>query len=49
MTGWTRHELNKIGQTEELQIAYLRQDGKLRNPVTIWVVRIGDDLYVRAY
>ena len=49
MTGWTRDELNKIGQAEALQIASLRQDGKLRNPATIWVVRVGDDLYVRAY
>jgi hypothetical protein len=42
-------ELNKIGKAEELQIRSLRRDGTLRNPVTIWVVRVGDDLYVRAY
>jgi len=33
---------------EELQIAALRADGTLRKPVTIWVVRVGDDLYVRS-
>ena len=43
----TSDELNKIGKAEELQIASLRRDGTLRNPVTIWVVRVGDDLYVR--
>ena len=48
MTAWTSHELNKIGKAEELQIASLRRDGTLRNPVTIWVVRVGDDLYVRS-
>ena len=48
MAGWTGDELNKIGKTEELEISSLRRDGTLRNPVTIWVVRIGDDLYVRA-
>ena len=48
MTAWTSDELNKIGRAEELQIASLRRDGTLRNPVTIWVVRIGDDLYVRS-
>jgi len=48
MTTWTSDELNKIGTAEELQIASLRRDGTLRNPVTIWVVRIGGDLYVRA-
>ena len=47
MTTWTSHELNKIGTAEELQIASLRRDGTLRKSVTIWVVRLGDDLYVR--
>jgi hypothetical protein len=48
MTGWTSDELNKIGNAEELQIASLRADGTLRKPVIIWVVRLGDDLYVRS-
>lgn len=48
MTAWTREELNKIGSAEELQIASLRKDGTLRKPVIIWVVRVGDDLYVRS-
>ena len=48
MTTWTSNELNKIGTAEELQIASLRRDGTLRAPVTIWVVRVGDDLYVRS-
>ena len=48
MAGWTNDELHKIGTADELQIASLRQDGTLRNPVTIWAVRAGDDLYVRA-
>src|SRR5205809_6010238 len=48
MTTWTSDELNKIGAAEELRIAPLRRDGTLRNPVTIWVVRLGDDFYVRS-
>ena len=48
MTIWTSEELNKIGTAEELQIASLRRDGTLRKPVIIWVVRVGDDLYVRC-
>ena len=48
MTAWTSDELTKIGTAEELQIASLRRDGTLRKPVTIWVVRHGDDLYVRS-
>ena len=48
MATWTNDELNKIEKTEELQIASLRQDGTLRKPAIIWVVRVGDDLYVRS-
>jgi len=48
MTAWTSGELDKIGAAEELQIASVRRDGTLRNPVTIWAVRHGDDLYVRS-
>ncbi len=48
MATWTNDELTKIGAAEELQIASRRVDGTLRNPVTIWVVRLGDDLYVRS-
>jgi hypothetical protein len=49
MTAWTGDELARIGTADELDIAPLRPDGTLRNPVTIWVVRHGDDLYVRSY
>jgi hypothetical protein len=49
MTAWTSEELNKIGTAEELEIQSLRGDGTLRKPVTIWVVRVGDDLYVRSW
>jgi hypothetical protein len=48
MTAWTNDELTKIGAAEELHIASLRRDGTLRKPVTIWVVRHSDDLYVRS-
>jgi hypothetical protein len=48
MTNWTRDELDKIGKADELKIITLRHDGTLRKPVTIWVVRHVDDLYVRS-
>jgi hypothetical protein len=48
MTEWTNNELNSIGQADELQITSARPDGTLRPYVTIWVVRDGDDLYVRT-
>jgi hypothetical protein len=49
MSAWKSEELKKIGAADELQIASVRRDGTLSNAVTIWVVRIGDDLYVRSY
>ena len=48
MTAWMSDELNKIGAAEELEIASIRRNGGRRNPVTIWVVRHGDDIYVRS-
>jgi hypothetical protein len=48
MKSWMNAELEKIGNAEELQIAALRADGTLRKPVIIWVVRLGDELYVRS-
>jgi hypothetical protein len=45
---WTNDELDTIGSAEELQLASVRSDGTLRDPVTIWVVRDGDELYVRS-
>jgi hypothetical protein len=48
MAGWTNDELDKIAAADELELASTRSDGSLRKPVTIWVVRYGDDLYVRS-
>jgi hypothetical protein len=48
MTAWTSEELATIGGTEELQLASTRPDGTLRPDVTMWVVRAGEDLYVRS-
>ncbi len=48
MSAWTRGELDKIAAADEVEIASLRHDGTLRSPVTVWVIRHGDDLYVRS-
>lgn len=45
---WTDDELRKTGNAEELRIATLRFDNTLRKKVTIWVVRLDDNLYVRS-
>jgi hypothetical protein len=49
MTTWTKNELNKIRNAEELQIAIRLQNGTLRNKVTIWVVRVDNNIYIRSY
>jgi hypothetical protein len=48
MAAWTDDELRRIADAEEMQIASVRRNGELRRRTTIWVVRAGDDLYVRA-
>lgn len=49
MSAWTSAELDKIEKTEEMTLSSLRQDGTLRNPVIMWVVRVDEHVYVRAY
>ena len=48
MERWSDDELRRIADSDELEIASVRSDGRLRRPVTIWVVRVGDDVYVRS-
>ena len=48
MAPWSRAELDTIGGAEEIEVAPRRSDGSLRDPVTIWVVRGGDSIYVRS-
>jgi hypothetical protein len=48
VTTWTSDELSRVGDADEIRIASRRRDGTLRDPVTTWVVRHGDDLYVRS-
>lgn len=45
---WTSDELNKVGSAEELEVASLKRDGSLGSWRTIWVVRVGDEIYVRS-
>ncbi len=48
MATWTDEDLTRVGDAEELDLASTRPDGTLRPYVTMWVVRAGDDLYVRS-
>ena len=48
MTGWTADELATMDGADELGISSRRPDGSLRPFITIWFVRLADDLYVRS-
>ena len=48
MSDWTIDELTRLGRADELGIASRRPDGSLRPFVTIWFVRLGDDIFVRS-
>jgi hypothetical protein len=48
-SAWTKDEIEKISRADELELASKRADGTPGKPVTIWVVRHGDDLYVRSW
>jgi hypothetical protein len=45
---WSDDQLRRVGDAAELELASRRVDGTLRPSTTMWVVRVGDDLYVRS-
>jgi hypothetical protein len=45
---WTSSELDRVSAAIELDLAALRTDDSLSPYTTMWVVRDGDDLYVRS-
>ncbi|WP_022891647.1 DUF2255 family protein [Agromyces subbeticus] len=47
MTTWNHDDLDR-GAAEELDLASRRADGTLRPYVTMWVARVGEELYVRS-
>ena len=48
MASWTYDDRDAIGASEELDLASRRAYGTLSGFVTMWVVRVDDDLYVRS-
>jgi hypothetical protein len=47
---WSKDELRKIAQTDDLHISPFREDGvTYGTPTWIWSVVVDDTLYVRAY
>jgi hypothetical protein len=50
VTQWSKNELQKISETDDLHISPFREDGvTYGTPTWIWSVVVDDALYVRAY
>ena len=50
MNTWSKDELQKISETDDLHIAPLREDGVTHGtPTWIWSVSVNGNLYARAY
>jgi hypothetical protein len=50
MNTWSKDDLRKIAEADDLHIAPFREDGMTYGtPTWIWSVAVGDALYVRAY
>ena len=50
MTAWSKEELRRIAEADDLHISPFREDGvTYGTPTWIWSVAVGDGLFVRAY
>ena len=50
MSTWSKDELRKIAEVDDLQISPFREDGvTYGTPTWIWSVAVADALYVRGY
>jgi hypothetical protein len=50
MAAWSKQELRKIAEADDLHISPLREDGvTYGTPTWIWSVAVDDALYVRSY
>jgi hypothetical protein len=50
MSAWSKEELRKIAESDDLHISPFREDGMTYGtPTWIWSVVVDGNLYVRAY
>ena len=45
---WSQDDLDLLGRTGEVEVSSVRTDGSWSRPRTVWIVRVGDELYVRS-
>jgi hypothetical protein len=48
MSSWSPEHADTIGAAEEIRLAPLRPDGTAHTPVTMWVVRVDERLFIRS-
>ena len=48
MSAWSQDDLDWLGGAGEVQVSSVRRDGSLSRARTVWIVRVGDGLYLRS-
>ncbi len=48
MSAWSQDDLDRLGGASEVELSSVRRDGTLSRARTVWIVRVGDQLYLRS-
>ena len=48
MSAWSQDDLGRLGGASEVEVSSVRRDGSLSRARTVWIVRVGDQLYLRS-
>jgi hypothetical protein len=48
VTKWSQGDLDLLGAAGEVEVSSVRRDGSLSRARTVWIVRVGDQLYLRS-
>jgi hypothetical protein len=45
---WSHADAQAVAAPEEVEVITARRDGSLRRPMTIWIVGVGDRVFIRS-
>jgi len=48
VTSWSQDDLGRFGGAGEVEVSSVRRDGSLSRTRTVWIVRVGDQVYLRS-
>jgi len=48
VSAWSQDDLDRLGDAGEVEVSSARRDGTLSRTRTVWIVRVGDQLYLRS-